>query len=136
MSDSAKTQRKASDTAAKPVYTLEDAAKHNKPDDMWLVIHGKIYDVTKFREDHPGGPEILADNAGTDCTEAFEEVFHSDAARLTMKQYEIGSLAGYVDDGKVYRKSKGKQDNGNTMLYAIPIVIIVVALVYKFFLAR
>lgn len=33
---------------------LQEVAKHNKDDDMWMVVHGKVYDVTKFKEDHPG----------------------------------------------------------------------------------
>jgi len=48
-----------------------------------------------------------------------------------VKQYEIGRLKGYVDDGK-HRKSKAKQGESNVMLYAIPVVIIAVALLYKF----
>lgn len=30
------------------VFTLEDVRKHNKPDDLWIVIHDKVYDLTKF----------------------------------------------------------------------------------------
>lgn len=35
--------------------------QHNKPDDCWVIIHGKVYDVTGFLGEHPGGP------AGMNC---------------------------------------------------------------------
>jgi cytochrome b involved in lipid metabolism len=50
------------------VFTEDDVAKHNTESDCWLIIgepgKKKVYDVTPFLEDHPGGPEIMTDNAG------------------------------------------------------------------------
>ena len=43
--------------------TLEEVRKHNKPNDLWVVVHGHVYDVTKWKDTHPGGWEILAANA-------------------------------------------------------------------------
>ncbi len=34
-------------------------AGHNTAGDCWLVIHGKVYDVSQFMTDHPGGPESM-----------------------------------------------------------------------------
>ena len=45
-------------------YTLEEVAEHNQPDDLWLAIRGKVYNVTAFRDDHPGGGELLDEEAG------------------------------------------------------------------------
>lgn len=53
-----------SDSGAKKKITLEQVAEHSKPDDCWLVIDGKVYDVTPFLDNHPGGPEIVTDHAG------------------------------------------------------------------------
>jgi cytochrome b involved in lipid metabolism len=30
-------------------------AKHASPEDCWIVVNGKVYDLTKFAPDHPGG---------------------------------------------------------------------------------
>lgn len=46
---------------------MEELAKHNKQGDLWLAIHGKVYDVSAFMDDHPGGGDVLVDAAGTWC---------------------------------------------------------------------
>lgn len=60
-----------------PKLTLEDVAKHNTEEDCWIAIHGKVYDLTDFAEEHPAGPESIIELAGQDGTEAFEAV-HSE----------------------------------------------------------
>lgn len=86
------------------MYTLEEVQKHNTPDDVWIVIHNKIYDVTKYLEDHPGGSAILIEVAGTDATEAFEEIGHSDEARDELAQFFVGDLpdeVGVFNDSRI-----------------------------------
>ncbi|KAH8434883.1 uncharacterized protein LDX57_012514 [Aspergillus melleus] len=73
-------------------YTLEQVKTHNKPDDVWIVLHNKVYDITKYLEDHPGGSAILLEVAGTDATDAFEEVGHSDEAREQLEPFYVGDL--------------------------------------------
>eukprot|EP00276_Gloeochaete_wittrockiana_P019051 CAMPEP_0184356640 /NCGR_PEP_ID=MMETSP1089-20130417/103960_1 /TAXON_ID=38269 ORGANISM="Gloeochaete wittrockiana, Strain SAG46.84" /NCGR_SAMPLE_ID=MMETSP1089 /ASSEMBLY_ACC=CAM_ASM_000445 /LENGTH=41 /DNA_ID= /DNA_START= /DNA_END= /DNA_ORIENTATION= len=36
-------------------YTLAEISKHTSDNDCWILIHGKVYDVTDFLDDHPGG---------------------------------------------------------------------------------
>lgn len=45
-------------------YTFEDVAKHNTKDDCWMIIHGKVYDVTSFLPEHPGGEEVMLESQG------------------------------------------------------------------------
>jgi flavocytochrome c len=52
-------------------YTLEEVAKHNTKDDCWVVVDGKVLDVTKFLPDHPGGEKAILLYAGRDATEEF-----------------------------------------------------------------
>jgi hypothetical protein len=33
--------------------TYQDVAEHNTKKDIYVVIHDKIYDVTKFIDEHP-----------------------------------------------------------------------------------
>ncbi|XP_043945716.1 cytochrome b5 [Protopterus annectens] len=86
-------------------YRLEDVQKHNNSRSTWIIIHHKIYDVTKFLEEHPGGEEVLREQAGGDATESFEDVGHSTDARTMSTQYVIGEL--HPDDhAKLQRPSE------------------------------
>ncbi|KAK2074320.1 hypothetical protein P8C59_008537 [Phyllachora maydis] len=55
-----------------------EVAKHNTPEDCWVIVHGKAYDVTAFLPEHPGGPKIILKYAGRDATEEFEPVHPRD----------------------------------------------------------
>ncbi|XP_021291397.1 cytochrome b5 [Herrania umbratica] len=74
------------------LFTLAQVSEHNTPKDCWLIINGKVYDVTKFLEDHPGGDEVLLSATGKDATDDFEDVGHSDSARDMMDQYYVGEI--------------------------------------------
>lgn len=73
-------------------YRLEEVTKRNSSKELWLVIHGRVYDITRFLNEHPGGEEVLLEQAGTDSTESFEDVGHSSDAREMLKQYYIGDV--------------------------------------------
>ena len=50
--------------------------EHNTSDDLWVVIDGKIFDMTEFVNSgvHPGGDEIPAEYAGKDASEYWNEI--------------------------------------------------------------
>ncbi|KAJ8921651.1 hypothetical protein NQ315_010560 [Exocentrus adspersus] len=73
-------------------YSLADVKTHNDNRSSWIVIHNNIYDVTEFLNEHPGGEEVLLEQAGKDGSEAFEDVGHSSDARELMIKYKIGEL--------------------------------------------
>lgn len=47
--------------------------QHNKREDAWTVINGKVYDVTTYIPYHPGGEKELMRVAGRDGTKLFGE---------------------------------------------------------------
>ncbi|KAG7288237.1 hypothetical protein NEMBOFW57_007767 [Staphylotrichum longicolle] len=64
-----------------------------------------VYDVTKYCEDHPGGLAVLHEVAGTDATEAFEEIGHSLDANEDLQKLYLGDLAedDHAEEVEVFR---------------------------------
>ncbi|KAI9226413.1 MAG: cytochrome b5-like heme/steroid binding domain-containing protein, partial [Piptocephalis tieghemiana] len=58
--------------------------------DLWVVIHGQVYDLSRYAEYHPGGDDILRDVAGKDATDEWLNVNHGPEAKELMKAYVIG----------------------------------------------
>ncbi|XP_064399084.1 cytochrome b5-like [Halichondria panicea] len=74
-------------------FSWEEVNKHNNSESLWLVVHDIVYDVTKFMEEHPGGEEVLLEQAGKDSTGSFEDVGHSPDAREMAESYRIGTVS-------------------------------------------
>ncbi|EFP05382.1 hypothetical protein GCK72_018110 [Caenorhabditis remanei] len=74
------------------IFTRSEVSMHCGEDDCWIIVGNYVYDVTKFVDLHPGGPEILLEFAGGDATDAFESVGHSMCARMMLTKFKIGSL--------------------------------------------
>jgi cytochrome b involved in lipid metabolism len=82
----------------KKEFTMEEVAKHNSQQDCWLVIGNKsnggpkVYDISKYLNEHPGGPEIMLDFAGKDADDMFEDIGHSTGAREKLRTLYVGDL--------------------------------------------
>ncbi|KAG0489320.1 hypothetical protein HPP92_008131 [Vanilla planifolia] len=83
------------------IYALSDVSKHSSREDCWLVINGKVYDVTRFMEDHPGGDEVLLAVTGKDASNDFEDVGHSSTAKAMMEEYYVGEIDASTIPAKV-----------------------------------
>jgi cytochrome b involved in lipid metabolism len=77
------------ETVAPPrTYFKEDISLHCKPNDCWLVIKDKVYDVSMFAQQHPGG-SVIYTHAGRDATDIFAG-FHAPATWKLLQQFYIG----------------------------------------------
>jgi len=74
------------------VYTREEVGKHNTPSNGWVIIHNKVYNVTKWIEYHPGGETVLKDRLGKDITVDFEDKNHTEQATDILKNLLIGEV--------------------------------------------
>ncbi|KAH7301141.1 hypothetical protein KP509_23G014300 [Ceratopteris richardii] len=94
------------------IFTPEEVLSHNTPEDCWLIIHGKVYDVTSWVPRHPGGSLIYV-NVGKDSTQLFDS-YHPLHVRKLLERYCIGSLKlgenPYADVGSVQYKNSGGED--------------------------
>ncbi|KAF2362718.1 Cytochrome b5-like heme/steroid binding domain [Trinorchestia longiramus] len=75
-----------------PEFNLNEVAQHDMMHDCWIVLYDKVYDVTQFLFEHPGGEDLLMEHAGRDATIAFRGVGHSKAALHSLQQYLVGQL--------------------------------------------
>ncbi|PHH91580.1 hypothetical protein CDD83_11116 [Cordyceps sp. RAO-2017] len=81
-------------------YDAKEVAQHKNADSTWLIIHGQVYDVSEYLMDHPGGADVLAEAAGSDASEAFENAGHSEDVLDIMKAYHVGKLKGFKEKPK------------------------------------
>ncbi|KAG6378370.1 Flavocytochrome c [Boletus reticuloceps] len=72
-------------SSAAEEFTTAEVAKHNKKDDVWVIINGQVLDVTSFLPDHPGGEKAILLYAGRDATEEFN-MLHDPKARLVQSR--------------------------------------------------
>jgi 4-hydroxysphinganine ceramide fatty acyl 2-hydroxylase len=77
------------------IFTEEDVSKHNTSSSCWITRAGKIYDVTSFLADHPGGDDLIVKYAGKDVEKIMKDATeheHSESAYDMMDEFLIGKL--------------------------------------------
>ncbi|KAI0714227.1 oxidoreductase [Fomitopsis betulina] len=77
------------------IFTAEDVAAHSTVESCWVSRDGKVYDVTNFLADHPGGDDLILNYAGKDVGEIMRdpaEHDHSDSAYDMLDECLIGRL--------------------------------------------
>ncbi|KAI0806306.1 acyl-CoA dehydrogenase/oxidase [Irpex lacteus] len=78
-------------------FSREEVAKHNTPDDLWVIIDAKVYNLSRFKDMHPGGVAVLLDEEipGQDVTEAFYSLHrHEVLQKAQFKRLQIGTIQG------------------------------------------
>ncbi|OZJ05644.1 hypothetical protein BZG36_01474 [Bifiguratus adelaidae] len=74
-------------------YTTEEVAKHNTEKDCWVIVNGKVLNVTDFLDEHPGGKKAIMIYAGRDATEEFNMLHKPDVVEK-MHYFVILRVAG------------------------------------------
>lgn len=76
------------------VLTVEEVAKHNTPQNCWMIMADGVVDMSSFTN-HPGG-EVYLQYCGKDATQAYQtkdgKGTHSSAANAKLSQFFIGKL--------------------------------------------
>ncbi|CAE6458716.1 unnamed protein product [Rhizoctonia solani] len=119
--------------------TLDQLKEHTKKDSFYALIHGKVYDVTKFLDEHPGGDEVIMAEGGKDATEAFEDVGHSDEARDILKGLYVADFeGGPVSAPKITPSPSGKSSSSDSgsFAYFIPLAALGAYLGWRFYLSN
>ncbi|KAI9574823.1 cytochrome b5-like heme/steroid binding domain-containing protein [Boletus coccyginus] len=122
------------------VITPSELQANNSKQNLWVAIHGKVYNVTEFVDEHPGGDEVIISEGGAckDATEAFEDVGHSDEARELLS----GLLVGDLEESNAPSKSKKASSNpavhsavekGSNLMYFIPLTLLGAYFAWRFY---
>jgi len=74
-----------------PVFNMAEVSKHNTENDCYLVISNKVYDVSNYIGDHPGGREAITSRCGEEVTGIFASI-HSNFAWDLLTNYYIGEF--------------------------------------------
>ncbi|KAF4963186.1 hypothetical protein FSARC_8764 [Fusarium sarcochroum] len=71
----------------------KEVAKHCKRDSCWVVLHGLVWNVTDFIDEHPGGAGLILKRAGQDATSSYEEVHEPELVERTLSsEYCLGTV--------------------------------------------
>lgn len=65
----------------------------NLKTDCWIIIDDKIYDMSQFLYEHPGGQKAIRLLIGKDATNHFYEIHHKS---LLQEQYVQDMVIGTV----------------------------------------
>ena len=123
------------------ILRKDDVAQHKNKNSCWIILHDKVYDVSKFLDEHPGGEEVLLEQGGKDATENFEDVGHSTDARDLLPQYLIGEL--HPDDRapqkvkeRTWTKPESSSSSGSSWTsWILPFLIgLASTIFYKYYL--
>ncbi|KAG5510600.1 hypothetical protein JKF63_06898 [Porcisia hertigi] len=109
---------------------MSDVGKHVTENDLWFIKDNKVYDITQFVDQHPGGVDTLLSVAGKDGTSEFNAVGHSDSALEDLRQYYIGEI--HPDDAEKVPQASIQAANN---YFGIAVVLALVA-VCSFFIFR
>ena len=123
------------------LFTIDDLKANGTRKSMYLLLHKKVYDVTKFMDEHPGGDEVLVAEAGQDATDAFEDVGHSDDARELLADYLIGEFDETNASSKKAASGASKAANsavasGSSLMYFLPLTGLVAFFAWQHFSAQ
>ena len=77
-----------------PSLSLAAVSTHRSSTDCYVVVHGRVIDVSSFLTQHPGGAAALSKEGrgGCDVTEHFDRIGHSSAAWSKLLTMQVGEL--------------------------------------------
>ncbi|KAG9400779.1 hypothetical protein AC1031_010217 [Aphanomyces cochlioides] len=125
-------------TSMAKVFTREEVAKHNTRQDCWVILGEpgakKIYDVTPFLSEHPGGSDLVMEQAGQDANDEFEDIGHSADARKMLDKLLVGTLkeAEQGEKPAVATTEKANVPGSNSTLLIVSLLAILAGLYFQY----
>lgn len=73
------------------IIDISEISKHNQRNSCYLIIQNKVYDVSSYISQHPGGQGKIINKCGQEVTGVFAQI-HSNFAWDLLKKYQVGQL--------------------------------------------
>ncbi|KAJ6095653.1 hypothetical protein N7486_006399 [Penicillium sp. IBT 16267x] len=96
------------------VFDAEEVAKHNNSKSCWVILYDKVYDVTDFVPEHPGGANIILKLAGQDATEKYDPVHPAGTLEDNLKPE---ALLGTIDPATLPKKESSPAPSQTSVSY-------------------
>ncbi|KAI0181653.1 FMN-dependent dehydrogenase-domain-containing protein [Hypoxylon sp. FL1284] len=99
------------------VQTLKfsEVSKHTTTDSCWMILYGKVYDLTTYLKEHPGGRSIILENAGKDASVDYGLVHPVDFLDVLLTPEQMIGHVTMDDDADetVAEKPENQQQTGS-----------------------
>eukprot|EP00656_Telonema_subtile_P021109 TRINITY_DN2214_c0_g2_i3.p1 TRINITY_DN2214_c0_g2~~TRINITY_DN2214_c0_g2_i3.p1 ORF type:complete len:440 (-),score=126.11 TRINITY_DN2214_c0_g2_i3:355-1674(-) len=80
-------------SAMSRIVQFSELAQHNSKGDCWVLLNDKVYDLTSFLDEHPGGAKIIVKYAGKDGSRAFNPIHPPDiVTKLGFDHLCVGTI--------------------------------------------
>jgi cytochrome b involved in lipid metabolism len=80
------------------VLNMAEISQHNNQTDCWMLINGKVYDITGYFGKHPGGTNTMTQSCGKDATDAYltkDPYANNNSGGRSHSSYAQNMLADY-----------------------------------------
>lgn len=98
--------------------TAAEVGRHATASDGWVILRGKVYDVTDYMHYHPGGVSILRQCLGRDATKLFNR-YHP---RVNLDRYIGSCLLGTLGSSLMpaFEEDEEEESSEDEVGYKIP----------------
>ncbi|KAL4967113.1 FMN-dependent dehydrogenase-domain-containing protein [Aspergillus stella-maris] len=96
-----------------PLIAQAELERHATAEDCWIVVHSRVYDITAFLDEHPGGAAIILKYAGNDASKAYDEVH---APSMIAKTLQGEQCKGTIDPTAELTPIDSISDSGSTIV--------------------
>ncbi|KAI5119170.1 hypothetical protein M0805_008653 [Coniferiporia weirii] len=99
------------------ILSPDEISTHNTRQSCWIIVHGKVYDVTDFLDDHPGGSKIILKYGGRDATKEYDPIHPPDAITTNLP---LSKHLGAIDPSSstTYAEVETEEDKRRALLLA------------------
>lgn len=65
-------------------------------EEAYVIVHRRVYHLTSYMNDHPGGALIIRSYNGKDATKMYDRALHSQVAKLQARKFVVWDPARFI----------------------------------------